>query len=93
MTSGRSPEKEDFSKILEMIKAVAGIDGLHSCCSLGILDEKQVEQIKEAGVERYNHNINTAESFHDSICTTHNFKDRVNTIKLIQKYGIEAAQG
>lgn len=93
VTSGRSPEKEDFSKILEMIKAVAGIDGLHSCCSLGILDEKQVEQIKEAGVERYNHNINTAESFHDSICTTHNFKDRVNTIKLIQKYGIEACAG
>lgn len=93
VTSGRSPEKEDFPKILEMIKAVANIDGLHSCCSLGILDEEQVKQIKEAGVERYNHNINTAESFHNDICTTHDFKDRVKTVKLIQKYGIEACTG
>lgn len=93
VTSGKSPEKEDFPKILEMIKTVAGIDGLHSCCSLGILDEKQIKELKEAGVERYNHNINTAESFHNNICTTHNFQDRINTIKLIQKYGIEACAG
>lgn len=93
VTSGRVPEKEDFPKILEMIKAVAGIDGLHSCCSLGILDEEQIKQIKEAGVERYNHNINTSKSFHENICTTHDFQDRINTIKLAQKYDIEACTG
>lgn len=93
VTSGRAPSEEDFPKILEMIKLVAGIDGLHSCCSLGILDEEQVRQIKEAGAERYNHNINTAKSFHSNICTTHDFQDRLNTIKLAQKYGIEACAG
>lgn len=93
VTSGKVPDKEDFSKILEMIKEVAAIDGLHSCCSLGILDELQAKQLKEAGVERYNHNINTAKSFHENICTTHEFKDRINTVKLIQKYGIEACTG
>lgn len=93
VTSGRAPEKEDFPKILEMIKAVAEIDGLHSCCSLGILDEEQVEQIKEAGVERYNHNINTSKSFHENICTTHDFQDRINTVKLAQKHGMEACAG
>jgi len=93
VTSGRAPEKEDFPKILEMIKAVAGIDGLHSCCSLGILDEEQIKQIKEAGVERYNHNINTSKSFHENICTTHDFQDRINTVKLAQKHGIEACTG
>ncbi len=93
VTSGRSPEKEDFPKILEMIKQVTDIEGLHSCCSLGILKEEQVKQIKEAGIERYNHNINTAESFHEDICTTHDFQDRINTVKLIRKYDIEACTG
>ncbi|MDR1167411.1 MAG: biotin synthase BioB [Heliobacteriaceae bacterium] len=93
VTSGTKPEKRDFDKIIEMIKAVTQIDGLHTCCSLGILDEEQVKAIKEAGIERYNHNINTAKSYHDSICTTHSFEDRIRTIKLIQKYGIEACAG
>lgn len=93
VTSGTKPENEDFSKILEMIREVANIEGLHSCCSLGLLDEEQVKQIKEAGCERYNHNINTSESYHGEICTTHNFKDRVRTVKLIQKHGIEACTG
>lgn len=93
VTSGTRPEKEDFPKLLEMIREVANIQGLHSCCSLGLLDEEQVKQIKDAGCERYNHNINTAESYHGEICTTHDFKDRVKTVKLIQKYGIEACTG
>lgn len=93
VTSGRVPNEEDFEKILEMIKEVHKIEGLHTCCSLGILSEEQVKKIKEAGVERYNHNLNTAESYHGEICTTHDFKDRVNTVKLVQKYGIEACTG
>lgn len=93
VTSGRAPEGEDFDKILEMIKEVTNIEGLHSCCSLGILNEEQAKKLKEAGVERYNHNINTSESFHENICTTHEFKDRINTVKLVQKYGIEACTG
>ncbi len=93
VTSGRKPDNKDFTAILRMIETVAGIEGLHSCCSLGILDEKQVRQIKEAGVERYNHNLNTCKSFHKEICSTHDFEDRVNTINLIKSYGIEACTG
>lgn len=93
VTSGRAPEGKDFEKILEMVKAVASIDGLHSCCSLGILSEDQVKKLKEAGVERYNHNLNTAESYHQSICSTHEYLDRINTVKLIKSYGIEACTG
>jgi biotin synthase len=93
VTSGRLPSDEDFEKILCMIREVDKIDGLHACCSLGILNEEQVKKIKEAGAERYNHNLNTAESYHGEICTTHDFRDRVNTIKLIQKHGIEACAG
>jgi biotin synthase len=93
VTSGRKPENEDFNKIIDMIKKVSSIEGLHACCSLGILDEEQVKQLKEAGLERYNHNLNTSKSNHDNICTTHNFEDRVKTVKLIQKHGIEACTG
>lgn len=93
VTSGRVPTGSDFEKILEMIKEVASIDGIHCCASLGLLSEEQVKQIKEVGVERYNHNINTSEHYHNHICTTHNFEDRVNTVKMVKKYGMEACCG
>ena len=93
VTSGRVPNDADFQKILEMIKAVASIDGIHCCASLGLLSEDQIKQIKEAGVERFNHNINTSKNYHEKICTTHKFEDRVNTVKTIQKYGMEACCG
>ena len=93
VTSGRVPTGEDFQNILKMIREVASIDGLHCCASLGLLSEEQIIQIKEAGVERYNHNINTSENYHPQICTTHNFSDRVNTVKMIKKHGIEACCG
>ena len=93
VTSGRSEFGEDFKKILEMIKAVASIDGIHCCASLGLLNEEQIKQIKEAGVERFNHNINTSKNYHSEICTTHHFEDRVNTVKLLTKHGLEACTG
>ena len=93
VTSGRVPTGKDFENILQMIREVASIKGLHCCASLGLLSENQIKQIKEAGVERYNHNINTSENYHSQICTTHNFSDRVNTVKMIQKHGIEACCG
>lgn len=93
VTSGRSEAGDDFKKILEMIKAVASIDGIHCCASLGLLNEEQIKQIKEAGVERFNHNINTSQNYHKNICTTHNYEDRVNTVKMITKNGIEACSG
>ena len=93
VTSGRSENGKDFEKILEMIKAVASIEGIHCCASLGLLNEEQIKQIKEAGVERFNHNINTSKNYHSEICTTHNFEDRVNTVKLLTKHGLEACTG
>lgn len=93
VTSGRSESGKDFEKILEMIKAVASIEGIHCCASLGLLNEEQIKQIKEAGVERFNHNINTSKNYHKHICTSHNFEDRINTVKMITKNGIEACTG
>lgn len=93
VTSGRSEGGDDFGKIIEMIKAVASIEGIHCCASLGLLNEEQIKQIKEAGVERFNHNINTSKNFHKEICTTHDFEDRIKTVKMIEENGIEACTG
>ena len=93
VTSGRGECGKDFEKILEMIRVVASIDGIHCCASLGLLTEEQIKQIKAAGVERFNHNINTSRNYHDKICTTHTFEDRVKTVKMIKQNGIEACTG
>lgn len=93
VTSGRRPNDEDFPKLLEMLRIVNSIDGLTACASLGILTEEQMKQLAEAGCVRYHHNINTCESYHPQICTTHTYQDRINTIKLAKKYGIEICCG
>jgi len=90
VTSGKTPQ--DFDKILEMIKEINNL-GLKSCASIGILNEEQAKALKEAGLIRFHHNINTAKSYYDSICTTHTYQDRINTVKLVQKYGIEVCCG
>lgn len=93
VTSGTKPTGKDFTNILQMVKEVAAIDGLHCCASLGLLTEEEIKELKDAGLKRYNHNINTSENYHKNICTTHEFKDRVHTVEMIQKYGIEACCG
>ena len=93
VTSGTAPTRKDFENILKMVTEVASIDGLHCCASLGLLSEDEIKELKDAGLERYNHNINTSENYHKNICSTHNFEDRVHTIEMIKKHGIEACCG
>ena len=61
--------------------------------SLGKLNKNQAKLLKEAGLDRYNHNIETAQSFFDKVCTTHSFKDRIETIKVLKDAGIEVCCG
>ena len=84
VTSGTAPTRKDFENILKMVKEVASIDGLHCCASLGLLSEDEIKELKDAGLERYNHNINTSENYHKNICSTHNFEDRVHTVEMIK---------
>lgn len=93
VTSGTAPTRKDFENILKMVKEVSSIDGLHCCASLGLLNEDEIKELKSAGLERYNHNINTSENYHKNICSTHNFEDRVHTVEMIKKHGIEACCG
>lgn len=93
VTSGRKPEFQDFGKLLEMISLLKQIGGFTVCASLGILDEKELLQLKEAGLERYHHNMNTCKSYHEDVCTTHSYQDRINTVNLTKKCGLELCSG
>ena len=93
VTSGKTPDESDFGTMLEMIKEINKIEGLKSCASIGILNEEQAKMLKNAGLNRFHHNINTCKSYHDKICTTHTYEDRINTINLVKKYGIELCCG
>ena len=94
VTSGKTPDEDrDFEKELEMIKEINKIEGLQSCASIGILNEEQAKKLAQAGLKRFHHNINTAKSYYHEVCTTHSFEDRLNTCRLVKKYGMELCCG
>lgn len=63
------------------------------CCSIGFLTEKQARILKDAGLDRINHNLNSSRSFYPEICTTHTYDQRVNNIKMLQSLGFEICSG
>lgn len=93
VTSGKSPDEENFDKILEFIDELNKIDGIRSCASIGILNDEQAKTLAEHGLKRFHHNINTSESYYSDICTTHSWQDRLNTCRLVKKYGMELCCG
>ena len=92
VTSGKTPDESDFDTMLDMIKAL-NKEGIKSCASIGILNENQAKKLAETGLVRFHHNINTCRSYHPEICTTHTYEDRINTAKLVKKYGMELCCG
>ena len=93
VTSGKTPDESDFDKMLEMIKEINKIEGLNSCASIGILNEEQAKKLAQSGMKRFHHNINTAKSYYPEVCTTHTWQDRLDTCKLVKKYGMELCCG
>lgn len=94
VTSGKTPDEgRDFQIELDMIKAINEVGGLKSCASIGILNEEQAKQLAQSGLKRFHHNINTCRSYYPEVCTTHSWDDRLNTCKLVKKYGMELCCG
>lgn len=91
--SGRSPSERVFQQVLEAVQTVKARYPMKICACLGLLDEQQTRQLAEAGVDRVNHNLNTAEAHHGQICTTHTFQDRVDTVKAVQAAGLTTCSG
>ncbi|BCN92396.1 biotin synthase [Thiomicrorhabdus immobilis] len=88
----RNPTKKDFPRVLEMVRVVKDL-GLETCLTLGMLNDDQVKQLKEAGLDYYNHNLDTSEAFYPKIITTRNYQDRLDTIDKVQEAGINVCSG
>lgn len=88
----RGPKQRDLEPVLKMIEEVKAL-GLETCATLGMLKEGQAEQLKEAGLDYYNHNLDTAAEFYANVITTHSQQDRIDTIGEVRKAGINVCSG
>lgn len=88
----RSPPESALAQIKEMIQGVKAL-GLETCMTLGMLDEAQAKALHEAGLDYYNHNIDTSPSYYEKVITTRTFKDRLDTIQNVRDAGISVCCG
>lgn len=88
----RSPPKRDMPKVLEMVRQVKAL-GLETCVTLGMLDAEQTRQLKEAGLDYYNHNLDTSPEYYDKIITTRTYQERLETLQLVRDEGIKVCCG
>ncbi|MBH0155405.1 biotin synthase BioB [Fictibacillus sp. 5RED26] len=93
VASGRGPSNREVDKVVEAVKEIKDTYGLKVCACLGILKPEQAERLKEAGVDRYNHNLNTSARNHKNITTSHTYDDRVNTVNIVKESGISPCSG
>jgi biotin synthase len=93
VNSGRGPTKREWPRVMEAVKAIKEVDGICHCATLGRLDEQQARDLKEAGVRRINHNLETSREYYPQIVTTHTWQERVDTVRLAQKVGLETCCG
>jgi biotin synthase len=88
----RSPPTKELPKITEMIKGVKAM-GLETCMTLGMLTAQQADTLKHAGLDFYNHNIDTSQSYYDKVVTTRCFSDRLETLQNVRQAGIQVCCG
>ncbi|MGM0777312.1 MAG: biotin synthase BioB [Bacillota bacterium] len=93
VASGRGPSNKEINEVVSAVKEIKDHYNMKVCACLGLLKPEQAERLKEAGVDRYNHNINTSENHHGNITTSHTYRDRVNTVQLIKEAGISPCSG
>lgn len=89
----REPSTKDFEKVCNIIEQINQKVGISVECSLGFLTPIQATKLKELGVKRYNHNLETAKSKFAEICTTHTYEDRLKTLAIARKAGLELCTG
>ena len=85
-------EGPDFERVLEMVTAVKGL-GLETCATLGMIDDEQAARLKAAGLDYYNHNLDTGRSHYDSIVTTRTYEDRLATLAAVRGAGMRVCCG
>jgi biotin synthase len=88
----RGPKQGELDRVIEMVKAVRDL-GMETCATLGLLREGQAAQLKAAGLEYYNHNIDTAPEFYGEIITTRTQQDRLDTLDQVRAAGLRVCCG
>jgi len=88
----RDLKERDMAALKEMIKGVRAL-GLESCATLGMLTQTQADELAKAGLDYYNHNIDTSKEFYDKIITTRSFQDRLDTLEAVRKSGMKICCG
>lgn len=88
----RSPKDKELVKVASMIERIKGM-GLETCATLGMLNDHQVQVLKAAGLDYYNHNIDTSEEFYGEIITTRSYQDRLDTLARVREAGMNVCSG
>ena len=88
----RSPKDRDLDKVVEMVEGVAAL-GLETCATLGMLTPAQAGRLKVAGLDYYNHNLDTSEAFYGEVITTRTYQDRLETLAAVRDAGIHVCCG
>jgi len=88
----RNPRGKNFERVLEMVGRVRE-EGLETCMTLGMLDEQQAGQLREAGLDYYNHNLDTSPEFYGDIISTRTYEDRLETIRHVREAGMHVCCG
>jgi biotin synthase len=88
----RSPKARDMDAVVAMVKGVKAL-GMETCMTLGMLDREQAGQLKHAGLDYYNHNIDSSERYYSEIITTRTFSDRIETLEHVRDSGIKVCCG
>jgi biotin synthase len=88
----RSPKDRDLEKVAAMVEGVASL-GLETCATLGMLTPAQAKRLKDAGLDYYNHNLDTSEAFYGEVITTRTYQDRLDTLAAVRAAGINVCCG
>ena len=88
----RSPKNRDMPHIVAMVKGVRAL-GLETCMTLGMLTKEQTQQLSEAGLDYYNHNLDTSPEFYGDIITTRTYQDRLETLEHVREAGMKVCSG
>ncbi|MNX30797.1 Biotin synthase [compost metagenome] len=93
VAAGRGPTEKELDQVVDAVKEIRDTMPLKICACLGILKDDQARRLADAGVHRYNHNLNTSEANYSSITTTHTYEQRVQTVDKVKSYGMSPCSG
>ncbi|MDW7693757.1 biotin synthase BioB [Flammeovirgaceae bacterium SG7u.111] len=93
VTSGRKASDRTIDNMIEIYDEIKEQSDIHLCASMGLLEEKQLEKLRDTGIDHYHCNLETAPSYFPEVCTTHSMDEKIETIKSAQSLGLKVCSG